>query len=286
MDWVREQLERVGCSVHPKTRMTEVDVAQRQLIELAKALAIEPKILVLDEPTAPLTADLVDLLFEKIRAAAARGAAIIYISHRLQEVRQIADRVTVMRDGEVKGSAPVDEMSDEEMLRLIVGRTVTSVFPAKGKATEAARGALVVRNLSGAHFHDVSMTARGGEIVGIAGITGNGQSEFLRAARRTRRRLRRDQARRPGAESRAPRVRLQGGRHFPLLGPAEGRAVHAAVGPRERRALRPAASSHGSASSAGGSNTRASRSRSPPSASGRRRSTPTSPASPAATSRR
>ncbi len=132
VDWVANQLERVGCAVHPSTRMADVGVAQRHLIELAKALAIEPNVLVLDEPTAPLTADLVDLLFEKIRLAAARGAAVIYISHRLQEVRQIADRVTVMRDGEVRGSAPVTEMSDEEMLRLIVGRTVTNVYPVKG----------------------------------------------------------------------------------------------------------------------------------------------------------
>ncbi len=181
MEWVASQLERVGCTVHPKTRMTDVGVAQRQLIELAKALASDPKVLVLDEPTAPLTADLVQLLFEKVRDAAARGAAVIYISHRLEEVRQIADHVTVMRDGEVKGSAPVDEMSDEDMLRLIVGRTVTSVFPAKSAGAKSDAHRLVVSKLSGRNFHDVSMIAGGGEIVGIAGITGNGQSEFLRA---------------------------------------------------------------------------------------------------------
>jgi len=181
IEWVASQLERVGCAVHPNTRMTEVGIAQRHLIELAKALAIEPNVLVLDEPTAPLTADLVDLLFEKIRLAAARGAAVIYISHRLQEVRQIADRVTVMRDGEVRGFAPVAEISDEEMLRLIVGRTVTNIYPAKGAGPMTDGSKLVVRNLSGGAFHDISMAARAGEIVGIAGITGNGQSEFLRA---------------------------------------------------------------------------------------------------------
>jgi ribose transport system ATP-binding protein len=181
-DWVVEQLLGVGCTVSPNSRMVDVGLAQSHLIELAKALAINPKVLVLDEPTAALTADLVDILFEKIRAATARGAAVIYISHRLQEVRQIADRVTVMRDGEVKGSAPVDEMSDEDMLRLIVGRTVTSVFPPKSSMKpEGGAETLDVRNLSGARFHDVSMTAGGGTIVGIAGITGNGQSEFLRA---------------------------------------------------------------------------------------------------------
>src|SRR5262245_57560406 len=99
LDWVVEQLDRVGCTVHPSARMAGVDIAQRHLIELAKALSIEPRILILDEPTAPLTSNLVELLFEKIRMAASRGAAVIYISHRLQEVRRISDRITVMRDG-------------------------------------------------------------------------------------------------------------------------------------------------------------------------------------------
>jgi ribose transport system ATP-binding protein len=181
MDWVAEQLRRVSCTLHPATRMTEVGVAQRQLIELAKALAIEPKILILDEPTAPLTADLVDLLFDKIREAAARGAAIIYISHRLQEVRHVAQYATIMRDGAVKGAGLLKDMSDEEIVRLIVGRTVTSIYPPKTTGVSGSGKALTVKALSGERFHDVTMTARGGEIVGIAGITGNGQSEFLRA---------------------------------------------------------------------------------------------------------
>jgi ribose transport system ATP-binding protein len=179
--WAAGELERVGCKVYPSTRMVDLGVAQRQLIELAKALAIEPRVLVLDEPTAPLTADMVELLFEKIRMAAERGAAVIYISHRLHEVRQISDQVTVMRDGEIKGSAPVNDMSDEEMLRLIVGRAVSSTFPPKSAGLTQESRNLVVEGMSGNDFYDVSMTASGGEIVGIAGITGNGQSEFLRA---------------------------------------------------------------------------------------------------------
>jgi ribose transport system ATP-binding protein len=180
-DWVVEQLRRVGCTVHPATRMIDVGIAQRQLVELAKAFAIEPKVLILDEPTAPLTADLVELLFEKIREAATRGAAIVYISHRLQEVRRVAQYATVMRDGAVKGAGLISDMSDDEMLRLIVGRTVTSVYPTKSQGISHSGKALTVKGLSGESFHDITMTARGGEIVGIAGITGNGQSEFLRA---------------------------------------------------------------------------------------------------------
>lgn len=181
LDWVASQLDRVGSTLSPRTRMGDVDVAQRQLFELAKALAIEPRVLILDEPTAALTADLVELLFDKVRQAATKGAAVVYISHRLPEVRQIAQRVTVMRDGEVQGAAPLDRLSDDDILRLIVGRTLTHAYPPKGTRERSLSGGLTVRGLSGAGFHDVSMTAAAGEIVGLAGITGNGQSEFLRA---------------------------------------------------------------------------------------------------------
>jgi ribose transport system ATP-binding protein len=180
-EWVAAELQRVGCDVSPHTRMSEVGIAQRQLYELAKALAIDPKVLILDEPTAALTAGLVELLFEKIRAAAARGAAVVYITHRLHEVRQVADRVTVMRDGEVKGAAAIGEISDGEILRLIVGRTLSQTFPPKGDARKSDGSVLTVAGLSGSNFYDVSMTANRGEIIGLAGITGNGQSEFIRA---------------------------------------------------------------------------------------------------------
>ena len=181
LDWVASQLDRVGSTLGPRTRMNEVDIAQRQLFELAKALAVEPKVLILDEPTAALTADLVELLFEKVREAASRGAAVVYISHRLQEIRQIAQRATIMRDGEVKGSAPLSQLSDDDILRLIVGRTLTDAYPPKRSEPRPEAGGLVVQGLSGASFYDVNMAARPGEIVGVAGITGNGQSDFLRA---------------------------------------------------------------------------------------------------------
>jgi ABC-type sugar transport system ATPase subunit len=140
-EWVAAQLRQVGSTIDPRMRMSEVDIAQRQLYELAKALAIEPKVLILDEPTAALTADLVEILFEKVRAAAARDAAVIYILHRLQEIRQIADRVTVMRDDEIKGAARVDEISDDEILRLIVGRTLATPFRRKGRRRRRTRSA-------------------------------------------------------------------------------------------------------------------------------------------------
>jgi ribose transport system ATP-binding protein len=180
-DWMREQLNRVGSRAALNARLEDLSVAQRQLLELAKALALDPRILILDEPTAPLGADMVANLFEQVRKVAAAGAAVIYISHRLPEVRQIADRVTVMRDGAVRGSAPVDEMSDEEMLRLIVGRSMETTFPDKHVGDRKETGGLQVEGFSNDAFQDVKLAVRPGEIVGLAGIAGNGQTEFLRA---------------------------------------------------------------------------------------------------------
>jgi ribose transport system ATP-binding protein len=181
VSWIRSQLDRVGCTVDIGARMDELTVAQRQLVELAKALAVEPRILILDEPTAPLGADMVARVFEQVRAAAGRGAAVIYISHRLPEVREIADHVTVMRDGEIRGSSTVDAMSDDEILRLIIGRAVSTAFPPKTGSENGRGPGLVVEEMSGPGFHDVGLAASPGEIVGLAGIAGNGQSEFLRA---------------------------------------------------------------------------------------------------------
>ncbi len=179
--WIQGQLERVGCTVDINARAEELSVAERHLVEIAKAVALDPRILILDEPTAPLGADRISRLFEDIRAAAARGTAVIYITHRLAEVRQIADRVTVLRDGEVKGSSPVEAISDDVILRLIVGRSVSTVFPPKGGSQNGRGPGLVVEKLAGNGFHDASLHVAPGEIVGLAGIAGNGQSDFLRA---------------------------------------------------------------------------------------------------------
>src|SRR5690348_2133435 len=119
-NWMREQLARVNLDVSLGVRLEDLSVAQRQLLELTKAIALEPRVLILDEPTAPLGADRVDIVFAQVRAAAGTGAAVVYISHRLAEVRQIADRVTVMRDGAIRGGGAIEELSDEEILQLII----------------------------------------------------------------------------------------------------------------------------------------------------------------------
>jgi ribose transport system ATP-binding protein len=177
---MRAMLADVGCAAHLEDRVESLSIAQKHLLELAKALVVDPALLILDEPTAPLGPESVDLLFERVRAAAAGGTAVVYITHRLAEVRALADRVTVLRDGTVRGGAETADISDDELLAMIVGRKLESTFPAKweGGGDEPV---LVVQGLSGRGFHDVSFTARRGEIIGISGIVGNGQSALLRA---------------------------------------------------------------------------------------------------------
>ncbi len=184
--WARSQLARVGCRAGLGQRVSSLTVAQRHLLEVAKALASDPAVLILDEPTAALGADDSATLFAELRRMAASGVAVVYITHRLAEVRELCQRVTVLRDGSVRGTFAVQDVSDDQLLELIVGRAVKAEFPAKAAAGAQAAGAaeapvLAVQNFSARAFHDVSLTASAGEIVGLAGIVGNGQSEFLRA---------------------------------------------------------------------------------------------------------
>jgi ribose transport system ATP-binding protein len=178
---MRSVLADVHFVAHLDDRVSSLSVAQRHLLELAKAFAAEPRLLILDEPTAPLSRDSVELLFDAVRKVAADGTAVVYITHRLAEVREIADRVTVLRDGKVRGTAPVAEVSDAELLALIVGRTLEATFPPKHVSENDEGPVLRVEGLSGRGFHDISFTARRGEIVGVAGIVGNGQRALLRA---------------------------------------------------------------------------------------------------------
>jgi len=178
---MRALLDEVGMNVHLNDRADTLSIANKHLLEVAKALAVSPKVLILDEPTAPLGKESVDLLFEHVRSAAQEGTAVVYITHRLAEVRLLADRVTVLRDGKVSGTAKVDDVSDDQLLAWIVGRRlIGSTFPDKASA-EASEEYLRVSDISGQGFSHISVTARRGEIVGVAGVVGNGQSQLLAA---------------------------------------------------------------------------------------------------------
>ena len=177
---MRALLDDVHFGGDLEDRVSALTVARRHLLELAKAFAVSPRLLILDEPTAPLTQDSVELLFDAVRKLAAVGTAVVYITHRLGEVREIADRVTVLRDGTLRGTSAVTNISDSALLAMIVGRALEASFPPKSPGTDA-EPVLQVERLSGQGFENISLEVRPGEIVGIAGIVGNGQAAFLRA---------------------------------------------------------------------------------------------------------
>jgi ribose transport system ATP-binding protein len=161
-------------------RVTELSLAQRHIVELARALATAPRVLFLDEPTEPLQQPDVRHLFALIAALKTDGVAIVYVSHRLHEVDEIADRISVMRDGEIIDRRLAGDITPGEIVTLIAGKPLGQIFPAKARG----RGPPLfeIRSLSGRGFDRVDAIVHRGEIVGLAGIEGEGQREFIRAA--------------------------------------------------------------------------------------------------------
>jgi len=159
-----------------RRKVGTLNVGNRQRVEIAKALSLDAKVLIMDEPSAALTESDVEKLFEIVRLLKERGVAIIYISHRLIEVFQLADKVTVLRDGKFVDSKPVSETDEDDLIRMMVGRTITDLFPKL--PTEVGDPVLEVRNLTRhPQTDDVSFEIRSGEIVGVAGLVGSGRSE-------------------------------------------------------------------------------------------------------------
>jgi ribose transport system ATP-binding protein len=161
-------------------RVAELSLAQRHVVEIARALVTRPKVLFLDEPTEPLQAPDVRKLFDLIGELKRDGVGIVYVSHRLHEVDELADRISVMRDGEIIDNRLADDITSSEIVALIAGRPLGQIFPAKAKSVGSAL--LSVKGLSGRGFDQVDLVAHAGEIVGLAGIEGEGQREFIRAA--------------------------------------------------------------------------------------------------------
>jgi ribose transport system ATP-binding protein len=161
-------------------RVAELSLAQRHVVEIARALATRPKVLFLDEPTEPLQQADVRKLFGLIEELKRDGVGIVYVSHRLHEVDELADRISVMRDGEIIDSRPARSITPAEIVALIAGRPLGQIFPAKAKSVGAPL--FTATGLSGHGFDGVDLKVHAGEIVGLAGIEGEGQREFIRAA--------------------------------------------------------------------------------------------------------
>jgi ribose transport system ATP-binding protein len=180
--WARALLDTWGEQplFEPSDRVASLSSHERVVVEIVKALAGEPRVLILDEPTEHLSQNDVDRLFDRVSKVAARGNAVVYISHRIREVQRIASRLTVLRDGKSQGTYAARAINEERIVELIVGGTIDRVFPAKAVGT-ATTEALGVSSLSGRGFSNVDLSVRIGEIFGLAGIEGNGQRDLLRA---------------------------------------------------------------------------------------------------------
>ncbi|SLM19839.1 fused D-ribose transporter subunits of ABC superfamily: ATP-binding components [uncultured spirochete] len=184
IDWkkmyldVQRILEPFNVDINPKTKIYLLSPAYQQVVEIAKALSLNSDILVMDEPTASLTGNEVDKLFEIIRNLRNSGVSIIYISHRLEEIPQIADRVTVLRDGEKILTKPLGELTTAEIIRHMVGRTLTEQYPKI--SVPLGKEILHVENLTKKGYcEDVSFSVRSGEIVGFTGLVGAGRTEIM-----------------------------------------------------------------------------------------------------------
>lgn len=175
----REVLERIGVPIDTEKLCRELTVGQQQAVEIAKALLLEAQIIVMDEPSAALTLKEVDGLFKVVRELRAQGIGIIYISHRLDEIFEIADRVMVLRDGEHVGTELIGDLTRDRMIEMMVGRTLEDEFPKE--AAEIGEERLVVGGLNrGRAVRDVSFSVRRGEVLGLTGLVGAGRTEAAR----------------------------------------------------------------------------------------------------------
>lgn len=176
-----EIFHEMGVKVDSRALISEISVAYCQLVEIAKALMENAKILIMDEPTAPLTNQEVGILFQIIARLKARGITIIYISHRMEEIFQLSDRVTIMRDGKIITTKNIDDISQKEIISLMVGHELGMDFPERNKTERTAEPILSARHLTTEKIHDISFDLYGGEILGLAGLVGAGRTEVVRA---------------------------------------------------------------------------------------------------------
>jgi len=186
-----ELLCEVGLELPPRRLVETLSAGERQLVEIAKALSIDARLIIFDEPTTSLTERETARLFELITRLRARGLTIIYISHTLRDVFRHCDHIVVLRDGQVLGSAPTDTFTTERLVSLMVGRPMSQLFPDRGAkappentnaSANAAAALLEVRGLSRPGFlENISFTCREGEVLGLAGLMGAGRSELARA---------------------------------------------------------------------------------------------------------
>jgi len=176
----RKLLERIGVSIHPDTRARDLTMPEQQLVEIAKAVGSGAKILIMDEPTAALADREVEGLFRIIRELRENGAGIVYISHRLDELALIADRVTVLRDGRAIETRPMAGLDRNALIGMMIGRELSAVFPTRRAKPGPVSLQTVQLGCRASGVHNVSFELRAGEILGLAGLIGSGRTELAR----------------------------------------------------------------------------------------------------------
>lgn len=174
-------LEKVNLHVSPTTSVSELTIAQQQMVEIAKAISYNSKLIIMDEPTSPLSSNEIDSLFSIIREMKENGISIVYISHRMDEIKRICDRATILRDGQYITTVDVDKTPLEDIISAMVGRKIAYIRNQRDKSKISESAALSVENLNwGKRVRDVSFSVKKGEILGFAGLIGAGRTETAR----------------------------------------------------------------------------------------------------------
>lgn len=175
----RKELDKLGFDIDPRKKVKQLTVAYQQIVEIAKVLSSNAKILVMDEPTAVLTPREAEKLFALLNKLRAENVSIIYISHRMEEIFELADTITVMRDGEVTGFGRKEDLTTSGVIEMMIGRKLDTLFPSR--QNEIGEEILRVEGLTGKGFSDISFHVQQGEVLGIAGLVGSGRTEIVRA---------------------------------------------------------------------------------------------------------
>ena len=176
----KEVLDMMGVDINPSAVMSELSVGQQQMIEICKALMVDAKVIIMDEPTAALTQSETDALFKVIHSLRKKGVSMVYISHRMEEIFELCDRITVLRDGSYIGTEEIKDIDMNDIVKMMIGREIGERFPARDVKLGAE--VLKVEKLtSPGVFHDVSFSVRAGEVLGVSGLMGAGRTEIMQA---------------------------------------------------------------------------------------------------------
>lgn len=176
----KEVLDMMGVDINPSAVMSELSVGQQQMIEICKALMVDAKVIIMDEPTAALTQSETDALFKVIHSLRKKGVSMVYISHRMEEIFELCDRITVLRDGSYIGTEEIKDIDMNDIVKMMIGREIGERFPSRDVKLGAE--VLKVEKLtSPGVFHDVSFSVRAGEVLGVSGLMGAGRTEIMQA---------------------------------------------------------------------------------------------------------